>query len=209
MKEKPTAGELANKALSDNTKYDLIEVGEAVSNDIESHLAECIKRHNEIFDMDEYCVCFVLAGDPLLKNLVRRKFFALPFLPSPRPGQTVFLYNKRLDKITKRLWVLPDAHTMEALYLTPHPGPAWKSMKQWSQAFYDGCFFEFIRKQHDIDMLSESEMIKAQENEAKSLMPKESIESTTDDGKSPIPKTFDFTKIRPKDVIDSNTIICH
>ena len=97
---RPTAGELAFKAATDPTNYNIFEVGEAAVADVAKELVECAHRHRDIFAEDEYCVGYVLAGDPLIKNLVRRKFYAFLWLPSPRPNQTIFLYNKPLDRFT-------------------------------------------------------------------------------------------------------------
>src|SRR5208337_4131248 len=98
-KQRKTAGELANKALSDTTKYDALEVGHALADDIEKHLYESVRKHRDIIDELEYCVVMIVAKDPLIHNLQRRKFYCWPYLPSPRPNQAVFLYNKTLDRI--------------------------------------------------------------------------------------------------------------
>src|ERR1700678_2462524 len=84
FKKHETAGEKSLKAASDETKYDSLEVGYALTEDIAKELAICAERHNSIFDEDEYCVGYLLATDPLLKNVMRRKFFAMLYLPSPR-----------------------------------------------------------------------------------------------------------------------------
>jgi hypothetical protein len=66
-----TAGALAYKASYDPTSYDSLEVGHALTEDIAKELAICAQRHRTIFDEDEYCVGYVIAGDPLIKNLMR------------------------------------------------------------------------------------------------------------------------------------------
>lgn len=158
----PTAGELANKALRDSTKYDPLEVGYAINEDLGEQLQECINTHNKIFDMEDYCVCYVLARDPLIHNALRRKFYAFPYLPSPRPNQTVYYYNKVKDEIRPRpLWVLPNADTMIELYQMNNPAKKYESMKRWSMAFFDGCFWEYIRRESKINMLSETEFLEA------------------------------------------------
>src|SRR6185369_1850791 len=101
MTERITAGELAKKALSDKTKYDSLEVGHAMADDIAIHLREAIEKHRNIIDDKQFCVVMIIAKDPLIKNLIRRKFYCWPYLPKPRPNQAVFLYNKVKDKITK------------------------------------------------------------------------------------------------------------
>ena len=168
MEKRETAGEKTLKAAKDTTKYDSLEIGHAMveDNSIESGLYECVERHKNIFNEDEFCVGYVIASDPLIKGIMRRKFFAMLYLPSPRPEQAVFLYNKKLDQITKRLWVLPaafshnpEAWTMEKLYLSPIVPKGYHTMKRWSHSFYEGNFWEAIRLEHDIDMLSEHEYL--------------------------------------------------
>lgn len=178
MTEKLTVGAQTLKCASDTTKYDPLEIGHALVEDcsIERGLQECIIAHNPIFNEDEYCVGYVIASDPLIKGVMRRKFFAMLYLPSPRPEQTVFLYNKRKDQITKLLWCLPAAYspqqelegvaeekrpwTMERLYQTTNVPKQYWRMKAWTHAFYDGCFWEFIRHHNKIDLLSEHEYLK-------------------------------------------------
>src|ERR1700704_428102 len=99
-----TAGELSLKAKSDTTKYDALEIGHALADDIMPQLRQCIENHKTIIDENEFCIVMLISKDTLISNLQRRKFYAWPFLPKPRPNQSVFLYNKGLDRITHRLW---------------------------------------------------------------------------------------------------------
>lgn len=159
--QRKTAGEQSLKASRDTSTYDSLEVGYALTEDIVKELEECIKKHNDLFDEDEYCIVMQLAGDPMLKNLMRRKFYGWLWLPDPRPNQTVFLYSKQQHKILKRLWVLPHVLAMETLYETTSVAPPYQSMKEWSHAFYDGRFHPYIRKQHGLNMLSQNEYLYA------------------------------------------------
>ena len=110
-----SAGELSRKAMADTTKYNALEVGYAMADDIEKHLYESVEKYKNMIDEKEFCVVMVVAKDPLIKNLTRRKFYCWPYLPKPRPNQAVFLYNKDLGRITKRLWVLPSDMVMAEL----------------------------------------------------------------------------------------------
>jgi hypothetical protein len=169
IERRKTAGELSLKAASDSTDYDVNEVGQALAENekIAKELWDVVQRHNPIFNEDEYCIGYVIAGDPLLSNLRRRKFFAMLYLPSPRPNQTVFLYNKRWDRFTKRLWTLPKPETMAILSETPYSQLAlkWHDMKRWSDWFYQPDFWKKIRKQHAINLLSEKEFLEAHREE--------------------------------------------
>ncbi len=192
-----TAGELSLKARQDRVLYDSLEAGYDISNtEIIKGLEQTIDKHNEIFDEVEYCVCYVIAKDPLLINAIRLKFFAYLYLPSPRPDQTVFLYSKKADKITKRLWTLPNAITMEALYLNHTVPESYRLMKAWTHAFYDGCFWQWIRKQHGITMLSESEYLQVHR--------KELIQASPEQVQPDSPEAFDFRKIAGDQVVATN-----
>lgn len=195
-----TAGELSNKAFSDTTKYDALEVGHAMSDDIESQLYESIQKHKNIIDEDEFCVVMVIAKDPLIKNLIRRKFYCWPYLPSPRPNQSVFLYNKRLDRITKRLWVLPSDMVMAELAGTNViVDKRYQTMQAWSVAFFKGSFWDYIRYEHEINMLSEHEYFLEHREELIKAGCKV-LDSTYSD-------PFDFDKIQIDKIIDTQAAV--
>lgn len=190
-----TAGELSHKAASDTTKYNALEVGHALSDDILPHLHQAIENHIKIIDENEFCVVMVISKDPLISNLMRRKFYCWPYLPKPRPNQAVFLYNKGLDKITKRLWILPSDMVMAELAGTDvivHK--KYETMQAWSVAFFKGTFWEFIRHMHNIDMPSEHEYFLANRQKL--------IDAGCNIPDSSFSETFDFDKIQVKQIID-------
>lgn len=189
-----TAGELSQKAASDTTKYDAREVGHALAEDIESLLRDSIEKHRNIIDEKEFCVVMVIAKDPLIPNLMRRKFYCWPYLPSPRPNQAVFLYDKGKDRITKRLWVLPSDVVMAELASLVTVDKKYKTMQAWSCAFFDGQFWEYIRHEHGIDMLSEKEYLDLHREE----LIKAGCKPIASGGAEP----FDFTKISVKQHVD-------
>ena len=210
MGKRKTAGELSLKAASDSTNYKAVEVGHALVEDgsIANNLAICAQNHRDIFDEEEYCVGYMIVQDPLIKGVMRRKFFAMLYMPSPRPEQAVFLYNKKLDKFMKRLWVLPAAYspnkaawTMEKLYLTDNVPKEYKTMKQWSQAFYDGVFWPFIRRQHDIKLLSEIEYLNANRQKL--------IEAGAQNFKPAPPDAFDFAKVQIGHINNTTTALAN
>lgn len=195
MTRRKIASELSKQALSDNTKYDAKEVAYAWTDDIYGQLLESIGLYRDKIDQDEFCVVMVIAGDPLLVNLRRRKFYCWPYLPSPRPNQAVFLYNKRLDRITKRLWVLPNEKAM-AIFATQNlvVKKEHVTMKKWSISFFRGTFWRDIRKQHDIKMLSQEEFDQ--------LNREELIKAGLQDREPRPAEPFDFSKITALDVGD-------
>jgi hypothetical protein len=199
-KKRETAGELSKKALSDQTKYDAVEVGHAMADDIAIHLRESIEKHKHIIDEPEFCVVMVIAKDPLIKNLIRRKFYCWPYLPKPRPNQAVFLYNKAKDAITKRLWVLPSDMVMAELAGTNvivHR--KYETMQAWSVAFFKGTFWEFIRYQHNIDMPSEHEYFLEHRTELIQAGCKIPDASFSD--------PFDFSKVAVEKIVDTKTAL--
>ena len=198
-KMRVTAGELSKKALSDITKYDALEVGHAMAEDIEKHLYESVQKYYKIFDEKEFCVVMVVAKDPLIKNLVRRKFYCSLYLPSPRPNQAVFLYSKSSGRITKRLWVLPSDTVMAELSSLAVVDKRYKTMQAWSIAFFQGTFWEYIRHEHDLDMLSEHEYFLKHREE----LIKAGCKIPDADYSEP----FDFDKIQIEKIVDTQAAV--
>lgn len=200
MTERITAGELSKKAFADTTKYDALEVGHALADDIGVHLRECIEKHKTIINENEFCVVMIIAKDPLINNLKRRKFYAWPYLPSPRPNQAVFLYNKGLDQITKRLWILPSDMVMAELAGTNViVDKRYQTMQAWSVAFFKGTFWEYIRHEHGITMPSEHEYFLAHRQEL--------IDAGCQIPEAGFREAFDFSKVAIEKIIDTNTAI--
>ena len=221
-----TAGELSKKALSDTTKYEALEVGHALADEIMPQLRICIENHKNIIDENEFCIVMIIAKDPLISNLMRRKFYAWPYLPKPRPNQSVFLYNKGLDAITHRLWILPSAEVMAELHSLQHVDKRYKTMKAWSDAFYKGWkyqkgkagfdalgnpyegkfvntdplhFWKFVRNDQKISMPSEHEYFLEHREELINAGCKE-LDSTSTEA-------FDFSKISIEKIVDTQAAI--
>ena len=192
-----TAGQISNKLSKDTTKYNALEVGHAMTDDLEKHLYEAAINYHNIIDEKEYCIVMLIADDPLLKNVIRRKFYCWPYLPSPRPNQAVFLYNKDLGKITKRLWVLQSDVVMSELASLTFVGKIYKTMQAWSIAFFEGVFWEYIRYEHNIDMPSEHEYFLEHREEL--------IKAGCKPIDSSYSEPFDFSKIHIKKVVDPVT----
>lgn len=193
MHEGMTAGSMCLKAHRDTTKIDPIEIGYVLTEKVAQELAECVRKHDPIFNEDEYCVVRILAGDPLLANLKRIKYYGYLYLPSPRPNQSVFLWSKKQQRFLKRLWTLPNAWTMAQLSYYDIAPAGFQEMKLWSDAFFAKRFWPFIRKYHNIDMLSEIEYLKTHREEL--------IKAGCKDSKSFSSEPFDFSKVMTEKVI--------
>lgn len=208
MKRK-TAGELSLKAKSDKTKYDPLEIGYALCDDVINQLRICAQRHEKVFDEDEFCLLLVVAGDPLIEGLRRHKYAAFLYLPMPRPQQSVYYYNKKTQLI-RRLWTMPHAEVMAKLSEMPYVAPQWQKTKGWCDAFYHGWqedapghwvnttpshFFNYIRHQANIKMLSETEYLNAHREEL--------IKSGCKIPDSSFSEPFDFGKVMMNKVSDA------
>ena len=198
-KQRVSAGELSQKIAQDTTKYDALEVGHAMVNDIGEQLRISIDKHKDIIDEPQFCVVMVIAEDPLIKTLKRRKFYCWPYLPSPRPNQSVFLYDRAKDDIIKRLWVLPSAMVMAELTSLAWVDKRYQTMQAWSFAFMKGTFWEYIRYEHGIDMLSEHEYFLA--NREKLIQA--GCQLPTADTSHP----FDFSKVAIEKIIDTQQAV--
>lgn len=203
-KMRVSAGELSKKAMADTTKYDALEVGHALADDIDVHVNECIEKHLNYVDeegnhpfrlLEEFTVVMVIAKDNLIKNAIRRKFYCCPFLPSPRPNQAVFLYRRAEGRIVKRLWVLPSDMVMAELASLAVVDKRYKTMQAWSVAFYEANFWEYIRYESGITMLSQQEYISKHREE----LVQAGCKLLDADYTNP----FDFDKIHIEKVIDS------
>ena len=194
-KQRKSAGEISSKLLSDKTKYDALEVGHAMADDIEKHLYESVNKYKDMINEPEFCVVMIVAKDPLIKNLIRRKFYCWPYLPSPRPNQAVFLYNNQAGRITKRLWVLPSDMVMAELASLAIVDKRYKTMQAWAVAFFEGKFWEYIRYESGIDMPSEREYFLQHREELIKAGCKLPDASYSD--------PFDFDKINIEKVIDT------
>lgn len=195
-----TAGELAKKAKSDTTNYNVLELGHAICEDIPKQIRDSIEIYKNMIDEPEFCVVMQYATDPLFDNALRRKFFCWPYLPKPRPSQSVWLYNKAKDCIVKRLWVLPHAAKMARLsseFLVPKE---YKTMQAWSVAFFSNQFWEYVRYESGIEMPSESEYLAA--NREKLIQAGCKVPTSKDT------EPFDFSKIHIKNVVDTVAPVC-
>ncbi len=217
MKKRKTAGELSLKARSDTTKYNALEVGHAMTEDVMQQIEICVERHKPMFDEPQFCVIMQLADDPLIKGILRRKFYGYLFLPKPRPRQLVMLYTKATNSLI-RLWTLPDAITMATLSEMTTVDPKWQKTKQWVDWFYENWaiesirgdhfkfknnkpldFFKKIRQQANISLEGELGYLNANREKL--------IQAGCQERQSVTPDPFDFSKIQINHITDTKTAI--
>lgn len=191
-----TAGELSLKAKSDSQVYDPLELGYALTDKVIENVLECAYKHEKIFDEPEYFVVLQRASDPLIKGVMRQKFYAYLYLPDPRPEQSVFIYSKSTQRI-KRLWSLPSPAVMAVISEMGYVDKKWKQTKSWCDAFFDGRFWELIRKENNFGHLSRSEYINLHRNEL--------IKAGADDSLTGSSNPFDFSKIQIEHIVDTKT----
>lgn len=217
-----TAGEVSHKLKKDTTKYNAREVGHAMVDVIGPHLRTTIEKYKPMIDEAEFCVVMLIGEDALIKGVKRRKFYCWPYLPKPRPNQSVFLYDRAKDDLTKRLWILPSDMVMAELTSLPTVDKRYANLKKWSEWFFHGWrfyadpkdpknmdkgrwinttpsyFYQKIREEHSITLESEHEYALSHRDELMQAGCK--IPESFD------PEPFDFSKIAIKQVIDTNAI---
>lgn len=189
---RPTAGELSLKASQDTTKIDPLDIGYAMAEKVFQGITDCAQIHDKIINEPEYCIVLLIATDCMLKNIRRHKYYAWPYLPMPRPNQSVFLWNKFTQQ-PKFLWALPDAKVMATISEMSHVAPIWQKTKGWCDSFYEGKFHDRIREQHGINLLSETEYL--------DLHREELIKAGCKEGGPTRPEPFDFFKVRSNQIV--------
>ena len=167
---KRTAGEKAHEASKIRERYTADDLAHEIIEDISDQIVICAENHLPLFgELAEFCVVNLTVSDPLIKNAIRHKYFAFPWLPKPRADQSCFLFNTTTQKF-KHMWSLPNAQTMAELDCLTIVHKKYERMRKWCVAFYEYNFWELIREMSSIDMLSEEEMIDNQPEEYKKLM---------------------------------------
>ena len=158
-----TAGHLENYLRSkEKENYTHFDLGYTfASSTIQEGIEECVSRHWDTFhaSIKQFCVvCMLAFGEGGLTNVVRTKFYAVPYLPDPCPLQTVWLIDKEQEG-GKLLWTLPHAEKMAEISEEFAFDPKVLRMKEWCDWWYQGSkyFWGNVRKMHGITMLSESE----------------------------------------------------
>lgn len=159
MAKRKTAGELANQALADNEKYDAWDLAKTWSKSVLDEVWKCIDHAKPRCADQEFCVVMLYASDCVIKNAIRRKFYAWPWLPQPRPNQAVWLYRKSTDDI-QGLWCLPEPYTMAKISTDIQCPKEYLRMSSWCRSFFNGTFPKDIRKESGIDLLTEEEYSK-------------------------------------------------
>ena len=150
-----TAGALANRALK-NDSQDAWDMAKEWTKDIIPEVWKCIDMHKPICPDKEFCVVMLYADDSLIPNCIRRKFYAWPWMPKPRPRQTVWLYRKESDDI-QGLWSLPEAETMARLATDGNIPKEFTNLARWCRSYFRWTFSRDIRKEYRIDLLTEEE----------------------------------------------------
>lgn len=161
-----TAGQIQNEIFKkDFGSYTAYDLGYALCDGDYKDANECLQKHVIIFNehsikkiVDEkFCLVMQYASDPLLASVVRRKFYCVPWLPDPRPMQSVWLYDHGNIKF---LWGLPNAMKMAELSETFVVPKEYERMKSWCDSWFEKTFWNDIRKMHGIQMLTQMNFLR-------------------------------------------------
>lgn len=212
MQERKTVGQIYQDCLTDSTRYDPLEVGHEITDRMAAELNKCVEKHLDILDVPEFCVGMLICDDNIVNNVKRIKYYAWPFLPEPRPRQTVFWYRRSTDQLT-RIWSLPDAKTMAHLASMQAVSKEWMLSKFWVDTLYQWFnglvtglqpyyFYEVIRRQTGCKMLSEKEHVAQLVNSGQ-----KASSSCHDQIDTLFPETFDAFKPFESKVVHPNEII--
>lgn len=150
-----TAGALASRALKNDHEHPQ-DLGNEWSKDIIDEVWKCIDAHKNVIVDKEFFVVMVYADDSLIKNCIRRKFYAWPWMPKPRQRQTVWLYRRDSDTL-QGLWCLPNAIIMARMATENDVAKKYNRTKNWCLSYFRGTFPKDIRKEYNINFLTESE----------------------------------------------------
>lgn len=193
-----TAGVLANRALA-NDDEDAWDMARTWTKDILSEVWKCVDHAKKNCPDPEFCVVMLYARDCVIKNAIRRKFYAWPWMPQPRPSQSVWLYRKSSDDI-QGLWCLPEAYSMARLSEDISIPKEYHNMSAWCRSFFSGTFSQDIRKQAGIDLLTEEEYTRKFHPELLKTG-KTSVNDSLFSGADP----FDFSKpfVKQSEVVNS------
>lgn len=172
MKRKK-AGQLNAELRKETCPYEAGEVVQEMTKDIPEQLYQCARNHREVIDEPEYCVIMLLRKEPHLENIIRHLYFAWPYMPKPRPDQSVFIYNKAKDSLDL-LWTLPPAHALAMLSEMQVVDQGYFNMKKWCDLYWDELkgkrvWAEEIRKWTGCKLETEDEFLKAHSEELAKL----------------------------------------
>jgi hypothetical protein len=193
-----TVGAASLKAKADSQVYDPLELGYALTDKVVENLFECAKEHEKIFDEPEFFVVLQRASDPLIKGVMRQKFYGDLYLPDPRPEQSVYIYFKSTQKM-RRLWSLPSAKVMAIISEMPFVSKQWQRTKVWCDAFFNKKFWEQIRYENGFNHLSRYEYINLHRDEL--------VKAGANDSLTGASKPFDFGKIQIEHIVDTKTAL--
>lgn len=194
MPKRKTVGEQTLIARSDTTRHDPMEVAEQEVQDLNKEFLICLEKSMKQFDEEEFCIVLQRnVTDPLIAGVRRNKIYGWLWLPQPRPFQTVFYYHKPTQSC-KRLWSLPDPHSMAIVNSLPWVSKERELVKSWVDAFYRHDFHEFVRKQSNISMLTQAEYLDIHQEEI--------VEARGKNVDGVLSDSFDFSKVFSDKVIN-------
>jgi succinate dehydrogenase flavin-adding protein (antitoxin of CptAB toxin-antitoxin module) len=120
MQRRPTAGELAIKAMLEPNKVSPFEAAKGFFKDYWKSVEECISTHKKmaVFKDNDFFVVVLTKKERLLQPLLRQYFVGTLACPIPNYDQTIYKYHKGHDAI-EFVWTIPDRETCK--YFLKYP----------------------------------------------------------------------------------------
>lgn len=110
---KETVGKLSSELIVkqvDDTHSATDQMKEQLT-DWDKNIMECVERGKKDFP-DDFFVVVITKKERLMQNVLRNYFTCRHSCPTPEWDQTVFRYERSLEKLTF-LWVVPSKDTCE------------------------------------------------------------------------------------------------
>lgn len=147
MERRETVGKISRDLLLKNevVTHSAEEQMREQLTDYEKNVIECIEKHKKIFT-DDFYVIVETKKEKLMSNVIRSFFFGRLSCPTPNYDQTVYKYDRLLDKL-ELIWVIPDRISSKYMAENVSKIPPEKySLLSYVLKFADGTLFKLSKE---------------------------------------------------------------
>lgn len=141
-----TVGEESYKRLLMNDKQEVGDTSREMNKGFEEEIWKCIhayQRKRQVSTLDPFYVVVLVKKERLMKNVMRRYYFARESEPTPDYDQIVYRFNP-MDSELRFKWVVPDKDTVTAMTLNSHLYPREsQDLIQYCKDFVAGLLADY------------------------------------------------------------------